>query len=72
MAKVEKCIFEYFASYAAGFADDLFLFDEDRRYSVAQTFREAIAIGNHLYDVGVREGSMVARRQDKSENFPRF
>lgn len=66
MAKVEKCIFEYFASYAAELADDLFLFDEDRRYSVAQTFREAIAIGNHLYDVGVKEGSLVALRCTRS------
>jgi len=66
MAKVEKCIFEYFASYASQCADDLFLFDEDRHYSVAETFREAIAIGNQLHDLGVKEGSMVALRCTRS------
>lgn len=66
MAKVEKSIFEYFAAYADECADDLFLFDEARRYSVSDTFREAITIGNHLRDFGVKEGSLVALRCTRS------
>ena len=66
MAKVEKSIFEYFAAYADECADDLFLFDETRRYSVSDTFREAIAIGNRLRDFGVKEGSLVALRCTRS------
>lgn len=66
MATVEKSIFEYFAAYASQCGNDLFLFDEDRRYSVGDTFREAIAIGNRLHDLGVREGSLVALRCTRS------
>ena len=63
---IEKSIFEYFETYAAECGGNLFLFDEDRRYTVEQTFREAIAIGNRLYDRGVRSGSLVALRCTRS------
>lgn len=66
MANVEKCIFEYFAAYAEECADDLFLLDEERSYSVLDTFRETIAIGNRLHDFGVREGSLVVLRCTRS------
>ena len=66
MATVNQTIFEYFASYAEERPDDLFLFDEERRYSVRETFHEAIAIGNHLHDLGVTEGSLVALRCTRS------
>lgn len=66
MAAVEKCIFEYFRQYAADCGKDLFLFDENRRYSVEDTFCEAIAIGNRLYGLGVRSGSLVALRCTRS------
>ena len=66
MATVEKSIFEYFEGYAAECGGDLFLFDEERRYTVEETFYEAIAIGNHLYNLGVREGRLVALRCTRS------
>ena len=34
MAAVEKCIFEYFRQYAADCGQELYLFDENRRYTV--------------------------------------
>ena len=66
MAGVEKNIFEYFEEYAAERGGDLFLFDEERRYTVGETFREAVAIGNRLHDLGVRPGSLVALRSTRS------
>ena len=66
MAGVEKSIFEYFESYAAECGGKLFLFDEERSYTVGEAFREAVAIGNRLHDLGVREGSLVALRSTRS------
>ena len=66
MASVEKCFYEYFHRFAKSQGEKLFLFDEDRRYSASETFREAIAIGNKLYALGVREGSLVALRCTRS------
>jgi len=66
MASVEKCIYEYFEAFAAEQGDDLFLFDENRRYTAADTFSEAIAIGNRLYGCGVRQGRLVALRCTRS------
>lgn len=66
MAAVEKSIFEYFEKYAAECGGSLYLFDEERRYTVEETFCEAIAIGNRLHDFGVREGSLVALRCTRS------
>ena len=66
MAGVEKSIFEYFEAYAAERGGDLFLFDEERRYTVRETFREAVAIGNRLHDFGVRPGSLAVLRSTRS------
>lgn len=66
MATVEKSIFDYFAEYAAECGGNLFLFDENRRYTVEETFGEAIAIGNRLHDFGVRAGSLVTLRCTRS------
>lgn len=68
MATVEKSIFEYFETYATQCGSDLFLFDEERSYTVHETFQEAIAIGNCLHDFGIREGSLVALRSTRSLN----
>ena len=66
MAAVEKCIFEYFRQYAADCGQELYLFDENRRYTVDDTFCEAITIGNRLYELGVRDGTLVALRCTRS------
>ena len=66
MAGVEKSIFEYFEEYAAERGGDLFLFDEERRYTVEETFREAVAIANCLHEFGVRPGSLAALRCTRS------
>lgn len=66
MAGVRKSIFEYFEEYAAECGGNLFLFDEERRYTVEETFREAVAIGNRLHDLGVRPGSLAALRCTRS------
>ena len=66
MAVVEKSIFEYFEKYAAECGENLFLFDEERKYTVEETFYEVIAIGNRLHDFGVRAGSLVALRSTRS------
>ncbi len=66
MANVEKNIFRYFEEYAAQCGDDLFLFDEERRYTVSETFHEAIAIGNQLMERGIGVGNLVALRCTRS------
>ena len=66
MALTEKCIYNYFEAYAVEQGPDLFLFDENRSYTAVETFSEAIAIGNCLYDLGVRQGSLVALRCTRS------
>ena len=66
MAAVEKSIFEYFENYAAECGGNLFLFDEQRSYTVGETFHEAVAIGNRLHEFGVRAGSLVALRSTRS------
>lgn len=66
MSSVTKCFYEYFEIFSAEQGSDLFLFDETRRYSAADTFSEAIAIGNHLYTLGIRQGSLVALRCTRS------
>lgn len=66
MASIEKCIFEYWQAFAADCGNSLFLFDENRKYTVAETFSEAVTIGNRLYDFGVRQGSLVALRCTRS------
>lgn len=66
MATVENSFYSYFEQYAAQCGGNLFLFDEDRRYSVDEAFHEGIAIGNRLYDFGVRQGDLVALRCTRS------
>lgn len=66
MAVVEKSIFEYFEKYAAECGKNPFLLDEERSYTVEETFHEAIAIGNRLHEFGVRAGSLVALRSTRS------
>lgn len=66
MAAVEKCIYEYFRHYAAECGTSLFLFDENRKYTVAETFREATVIANRLHDLGVGQGSLVVLRCTRS------
>lgn len=66
MASVQKCIFEYFQGYSEECSDSRFLFDEQRSYTVEETFHEAIAIGNRLHDCGVKEGSLVGLRSTRS------
>ena len=66
MAPVQRSIFEYFQDFAGARGEELFLFDENRRYTVQETFGEAIAIANRLYDCGVGRGSLVALRSTRS------
>lgn len=66
MPSVEKSFYEYFEIFAAEQGADLFLFDEHRRYTAADTFAEAVTIGNRLYDWGVRQGSLIALRCTRS------
>ena len=42
------------------------MFDEDRSYTVFEAYNEIIAIGNRLYDYGVKEGSLVLYRCTRS------
>ena len=62
MKPIEKSISEYFQEYAAQCPDKRFLFDEGRRYTVEEAYREALAIGNRLYAYGIKAGSTVALR----------
>lgn len=66
MATVEKSIFEYFQEYAAQQGSSRFLFDENRVYTVEETFREAIAIANRLHALGIGDGTEVALRSTRS------
>ena len=66
MKPIEKSIFEYFREYAQACADQRFLYDEKRSYTVENAYRQAVRIGNQLYSFGIREGSMVALRCTRS------
>lgn len=66
MTPIEISIFEYFEAFAEECGSRRFLFDETRSYTVSDAFREAIAIGNQLYDRGIRSGSTVALRCTRS------
>ena len=66
MPRVEKCFFEYFRKFVQDHGAKRFLFDEERSYTGLETFREAITIGNRLYELGIREGSLVALRCTRS------
>ena len=62
MTPIEKSIYEYLREYAAEHPNKPFFFDEERSYTVDEVYREAITIGNRLYAIGVREGSMEIGR----------
>ena len=66
MKPIEKSIFSYFEAFAAECPDRQFLFDENRSYTVAEAFRESIAIGNRLFAWGIRSGTPVALRCTRS------
>lgn len=66
MRPVEKSIHEYLLEYAETGGSRSFLFDETRHYTVEQTLWETAAIGNRLFDLGVRSGSTVALRCTRS------
>ena len=66
MAPVNKCFYEYFCQFVQTQGNKPFLFDEERCYTAQETFREAIAIGNRFYELGIREGSLVALRCTRS------
>ena len=66
MKPIEKSIDAYLQQYAQEGASRTFLFDEQRHYTVEQVLWETTAIGNQLYDMGVRAGSIVALRCTRS------
>ena len=66
MQPIEKSIFSYFEAFATECPDRLFLFDEHRRYTVAEAFRASVVLGNRLYNCGIRSGSSVALRCTRS------
>ena len=66
MNPIERSIFSYFEAFAAECPNRLFLFDENRTYTVGEAFRASVAIGNRLYDCGIRSGSSVVLRCTRS------
>ena len=66
MTPIEKSIFSYFQIFAEECPHQDFLFDEQRHYTVAEAFREAICIGNQLFELGIHRGSCVALRCTRS------
>ena len=66
MLPVEKSILSFLEDYVAHSPDKTFLFDEERSFTVAQTYDKVIAIGNRLFSLGVREGSTAALRCTRS------
>jgi len=63
---IERSIFAYFEKYAEECRTNLFLFDEERKYTVEEAFNEATAIANRLSDFGIKAGSLVALRSTRS------
>lgn len=66
MLPIEKSIGAYFRDFADQCGERRFLFDEARCYTVRQAYDETIAIGNRLYQFGIREGTTVALRCTRS------
>ena len=59
-------IFEYLKLYAEEEANKRFFFDEDRSYTVGESYAEVIAITNAMYRFGVRQGDLIALRTTRS------
>ena len=66
MKPITKTIFEYFKKYAEEEANKRFFFDENRSYTVKETYDEVIAIANALHRFGVRQGDLIALRTTRS------
>ena len=61
-----KNIFAYLEDYVNSSPQECFLFDEDRSYTVQETYDEVVVIANTLYNLGVRQGDLVAVRTTRS------
>lgn len=66
MVDINKSLYVHFKTYAQEYGEKRFLFDEERSYTVAEAYREIIAIGNQLHDYGVKKGSLVLYRCTRS------
>ena len=61
-----KNIFEYLKEYAERKPNQRFFFDENRSYTVEETYTEVIAIANALHRFGVKQGDLIALRTTRS------
>lgn len=61
-----KNIFEYLKEYAKEKPTQRFFFDENRSYTVEETYTEVIAIANALHHFGVKQGDLIALRTTRS------
>lgn len=66
MQPSERTIFEYLTLYAEEEGDKRFFFDENRSYTVKESYAEVIAIANAMHRFGVREGHLIALRTTRS------
>lgn len=62
MDLVESSTYELMKSFAEEEGDKLFLADAAQRFTARETYCTVTACANRLYDLGVREGTVVALR----------
>lgn len=60
MTPTEKNLYQYFHDYARRCGDNRFVFDEEKAYTVDETFSIVIGLANKLYALGIRPGTRVA------------
>lgn len=61
-----KNLYSHLFGYAEERPNDAFLFDESRSFTVAECLYTCVSIANRLYDLGLRESSLVALRATRS------
>ncbi|MBQ7323296.1 MAG: acyl--CoA ligase [Clostridia bacterium] len=66
MKPTTKTMYDYLSIYAKEEPNELLFFDEDRRYTVKETYNEVVAIANSLYANGIRASNRIALRATRS------
>lgn len=68
MKPSEKTLYYYFEEYAKERANDKFIFDENKSYTVAQTFNTVKSLAKQLSNCGIQKGVYVGIKATRTVN----
>ena len=66
MKPSERILYEYLEEYAKTRGNEQFLADEERRYTVSETFAIVRSLAEQLEDAGVKNGDFVSVKADRT------